>query len=70
MGKGLNFAPMRFVEIWNFLWDNQVAIAFVLVLAVWIVVRGGDLIRWIIRKLRKKPSLSEEQAEGSEEDPA
>ncbi len=39
------------IEIWNILWDYQIPIAFVIVLAISTVVRGGDLLRWLIGKV-------------------
>ena len=42
------------IEIWNLLWDYQIEVAFVIVLLIWIVVRGGDLLRWLGRKLTGK----------------
>ena len=40
------------VDIWNALWDNQIEIAVFFVFLIWMVVRGGDVLRWIWRKLR------------------
>lgn len=41
------------IQIWNALWDFQIYIAVIIVLAIWIVVRGADLFSWIRRKLRR-----------------
>lgn len=41
------------VSIWNLLWDYQVHIAVILVLVVWLVVRGSDVMRWVIRLFRR-----------------
>jgi hypothetical protein len=47
------------VNIWNLLWEFQVPIVVLLVLIVWLLVRGSDLGKWIIRKLRGKSKDSE-----------
>jgi hypothetical protein len=44
------------VSIWNLLWEYQIHIVVMLVLVVWLVVRGGDLIRWVWRKVRSRGS--------------
>jgi hypothetical protein len=43
------------IEIWNLLWDIQIPLVVSIVLVIWLIVRGGDLLRWIWRKLRSKP---------------
>ncbi len=49
------------VNIWNLLWDEQILIAVVIVLVIWLLVRGSDVLRWIGRKLRGKVSLPPDQ---------
>lgn len=39
--------------IWDFLWENQIAIAFAVIFVIWFFVRGLDLVRWIFRKVRR-----------------
>ena len=41
------------VNIWNLLWDWQIPIAVMLILAIWLVVRGSDVMRWAIRLFRR-----------------
>jgi hypothetical protein len=48
------------VNIWNLLWDYQIHIAVTIVFLIWFLVRGSDIIRWILRKLRGKISDTSE----------
>lgn len=41
------------VNIWNLLWDWQIPIAVALVFVIWLVVRGTDVTRWLIRLFRR-----------------
>jgi len=41
------------VNIWNLLWDWQIPIAVALVFVIWLVVRGSDVSRWLIRQFRR-----------------
>ena len=56
------------VDIWNALWDNQIEIAVFFVFLIWMVVRGGDVLRWIWRKLRANGKNPVGERESSAED--
>lgn len=47
--------------IWNFLWENQIFIAFAIVLVLWLAIRGFDLFRWILGKRKKKKEGENEE---------
>ena len=46
--------------IWNFLWENQLYVAFAIVLILWLAIRGFDMFRWLFGK--KKAKAKEEKA--------
>lgn len=56
---------------WSFLMENQIFLAFPIILVVWLVVRGYDLGKWIRRKVKKTPPLTEEalNSEGEPDNP-
>jgi hypothetical protein len=40
------------IEIWNLLWEYQIHIVVAVVLVIWLLVRGSDVVRWLMRKWR------------------
>jgi hypothetical protein len=54
------------IDIWNLLWDIQIPLVVCIVLVIWLIVRGGDLMRWIWRKLRPKAKDAQNQAQQDE----
>jgi|GEM_PF-5942948 len=56
---------------WAFLMENQVFLAFPIILVIWLIVRGYDLGKWIRKKARNAPSDSQEvqDHQASSEDP-
>jgi hypothetical protein len=40
------------IEIWNLLWEYQIHIVVAVVLVIWLLLRGSDVVRWLMRKLR------------------
>ena len=51
------------IEVWNLLWDYQIEVAFVIVLLIWIVVRGSDVMRWLGRKVHRKDNAATKSPE-------
>jgi hypothetical protein len=52
------------IGIWNLLWDYQIHIVVAVVLVIWLVVRGSDVIRWVWRKVRGKKAKNESPESG------
>lgn len=54
------------INVWNLLWEYQIPIAVFFVFIIWFFVRGGDLIRWIVRKVRANGKKAGDEREAGE----
>ncbi|HHG83876.1 MAG TPA: hypothetical protein ENJ82_03930 [Bacteroidetes bacterium] len=51
------------IAIYNALMDYQIELAVGIIFIIWLVVRGGDFLAWVIGKLKRKKVVLDEKKE-------